>query len=218
MTGEVDKMDIANKVRQVLGKINGRAKVVAASKYVDAAEITELAANGIMAMGENRVDALLGKKGRVPVGVEWHFIGSLQSRKVKEAINEISCLHSLDRLSLAKEIEKHRQEPLDCLVQVNVSGEASKQGITPEELPGFLSALAGYPKIRVTGLMTMAPNTDDKEAVRACFAGLRKLRDVANAQGFSQLKELSMGMSNDYLIAIEEGATIVRLGSVLFED
>lgn len=210
-------MNIKKNVKNVLDQIEGRARIVAASKYVAASEISELYESGIALMGENRVEAFLEKKNMVDAPVEWHFIGTLQSRKAKNVINEISCLHSLDRLSLANEIEKHRQSPLECFVQVNVANEASKQGIAAEELLDFLEALKSYEKIKVTGLMAMAPHTEDENEQRAVFRALRKLKDEAVQAGHSQLSELSMGMSNDYLIAIEEGATIVRLGSVLFE-
>jgi len=211
-------MNIQQNVQKVQSQINGRAKVVAASKYVDAQALTQLYQSGIKDMGENRADAMLEKMKQLEAPVTWHFIGTLQTRKVRDMINEISCLHSLDRLSLAKEIEKHRETPLDCLVQVNVSGEGSKQGITPDALEGFLEALKPYGKINVTGLMIMAPNADDEAMIRSCFRGLRQLRDQVIEKGYGQVRELSMGMSNDYLIALEEGATMVRLGSVLFED
>ena len=211
-------MDIEKNVKKVLGQIGGRARVVAASKYVQAPEMAILYQQGITIMGENRVDSLLRKKKELSLPVQWHFIGTLQSRKVKEVINEISCLHSLDRLSLAKEINKHRLQPLDCLVQVNVSGEASKQGIKPGELLDFLEALKPYGLIRVTGLMTMASNTEDAGVVSACFNQLARLKEKAVAHGYGQIQELSMGMSNDYLLALKEGATMVRLGSVLFEN
>ena len=209
-------MKIEKNVKELLDELGSKARIVAASKYADASQIKILYNSGITCMGENRVEALLEKKHQLTFPIEWHFIGTLQTRKVKQVINEITCLHSLDRLSLAAAIEKHRQKPLDCLVQVNVSGESTKQGIQPEELLPFLKSVEGYEKVNIIGLMTMAPHTDEAAVIRKTFAGLRVLRDQAAALGYP-LRELSMGMSNDYQIAIEEGATMVRLGSVLFD-
>ena len=134
-------------------------------------------------------------------------------------INEIACLHSLDRLSLAKEIQKYRQEPLPCFIQVNVSEEESKHGLNVEEVIPFIEALKRYPIIEVIGLMTMAPHTDDENVIRDCFKKLKQLQTTISISGFAKnCLMLSMGMSNDYQIAIEEGATHIRLGSVLFQD
>ena len=168
-------------------------------------------------MGENRVDALLEKKAQLSLPIEWHFIGTLQSRKVKDVINEIACLHSLDRLSLAKEIQKYRQESLPCFIQVNVSQEESKHGLSVEEVIPFIEALKQYPVIQVMGLMTMAPHTNDEGVIRDCFKKLKQLQvSLLERQLDIDGSMLSMGMSNDYMIAIEEGATHIRLGSVLF--
>lgn len=180
--------------------------IVAATKYANSKQIMELYENGITKMGENRVDSLLEKKTQIDLPIEWHFIGTLQTRKVKEVINEIVCLHSLDRLSLAKEIQKHRQEPLSCFVQVNITGEESKHGLSQEEVIPFLESLKDYPIIKVIGFMTMAPHTDDEKVIRDCFKKLRQLQlhiSKQNLQGVD-CDNLSMGMSNDYLIAIEE--------------
>ena len=150
--------------------------IVAATKYVNANQMEELFESGITMMGENRVDALLEKKAQMTLPIEWHFIGTLQSRKVKDMINEIACLHSLDRLSLAKEIQKYRQEPLPCFIQVNVSEEESKHGLNVEEVIPFIEALKRYPIIEVIGLMTMAPHTDDENVIRDCFKKLKQLQ------------------------------------------
>lgn len=194
--------------------------IVAATKYADPEQMIALFESGITMMGENRVDSLLEKKCQLSLPIEWHFIGTLQSRKVKDVINEIACLHSLDRLSLAKEIQKYRQQPLPCFIQVNVSGEKSKHGLRSEEVIPFLQALKEYPIIKVIGLITMAPNTEDETIVRDCFKSLKQLQvsiSQLNLEGV-ECSNLSMGMSNDYTIAIEEGATHIRLGSILFQD
>ena len=149
--------------------------------------------------------------------VSWHYIGNIQSRKVRDIVDDISYLHSLSRKSIAKEIQKRASKPVNCFVQVNVSGEESKSGVAPEELESFINDLASYDKIRVVGLMTMAPNTEDEELIRSVFSEMRVLRDRLKEKNMPQAPctELSMGMSNDYSIAIEEGATFVRIGTAL---
>ena len=132
-------------------------------------------------------------------------------------INDIDVLHSLDRLSLAREIEKYRQKPLKCLIQVNISGETTKHGLEKDQVLPFLKQLQSFSKIEVVGLMTMAPQTTDEATIRTCFRELKILQEMIRLT-YHQCTELSMGMSNDYLIAIEEGATYVRLGSILFQD
>lgn len=200
--------------------VNSEAvNIVAATKYANANQILELFESGITMMGENRVDALLDKKTQLSLPIEWHFIGTLQSRKVKDVINEIECLHSLDRLSLATEIQKYRQEPLPCFIQVNVSKEESKHGLSIEEVIPFIEALKQYPVIQVIGLMTMAPHTNDEGVIRDCFKKLKQLQvSISECHLEVNCSMLSMGMSNDYMIAIEEGATHIRLGSGLFQD
>lgn len=200
--------------------VNSEAvNIVAATKYANANQILDLFESGVTMMGENRVDALLDKKTQLSLPIEWHFIGTLQSRKVKDVINEIECLHSLDRLSLATEIQKYRQEPLPCFIQVNVSKEESKHGLSIEEVIPFIEALKQYPVIQVIGLMTMAPHTNDEGVIRDCFKKLKQLQvSISECHLEVNCSMLSMGMSNDYMIAIEEGATHIRLGSVLFQD
>ena len=154
---------------------------------------------------------------RYKVDAIWHFIGNVQSRKVKEIINQIDYLHSVDRMSIVKEIQKRANHTVDCFVQVNVSGEASKSGVTPDELESFIEEVAAYDKIRIIGLMTMAPFTEDMDEIRTVFRSLRELRDGISAKNLphAPCTQLSMGMSNDFIIAIEEGATHVRIGTAL---
>lgn len=146
-----------------------------------------------------------------------HFIGSLQTRKVKEVINDIDYFHALDRLKLAKEINKRAQHKVKCFVQVNVSGETSKQGIALDEVDTFIKDLEQYENIEITGLMTMAPYTDDEPYIKDLFKSLRAKRDEIKALNlnFAPCTELSMGMSNDYHLAAEEGASFVRIGTKL---
>lgn len=196
--------------------------VIAVTKYVSLSRTESVLQSGLLHIGENRwQDAkekweALGEKG---LGI-WHFIGHLQTNKVKEVVGRFHMLHSLDRMSLAKEVDKRASQlgvTLPCFVQVNVSGEDSKYGLPPEELFLFLEELQALRHIEAVGLMTMAPHEDDPERTRPVFRELRRLRDTANENGSCRkpLMHLSMGMSNDFEIAVEEGATWVRLGSVL---
>ena len=146
-----------------------------------------------------------------------HFIGSLQSRKVKEVINDIDYLHALDRLSLAKEINKRADHEIACFVQVNVSGEESKHGIALNEVNHFIEQMKQYDNIKIVGLMTMAPYTDDTAYIRQLFKQLRLKRDeIKNLKlDYAPCDDLSMGMSNDYAIAVEEGASFIIIVTIL---
>ncbi|MGG6309942.1 YggS family pyridoxal phosphate-dependent enzyme [Paenibacillus macerans] len=194
--------------------------IVAVTKYVRADSTRAVLEEGIGHIGENRPQTAVPKWEALGGQGVWHFIGHLQSNKVKDIIGRFQYIHSLDRLSLAKELEK-RAEALDttisAFVQVNVSGEASKQGITPETAAEFLRETAGLSRVKIIGLMTMAPIEEDPERTRPVFRRLRELRDELNALGVARepLTELSMGMSGDFEVAIEEGATWVRLGTLL---
>jgi pyridoxal phosphate enzyme (YggS family) len=175
--------------------------VVAATKYVSAAELGALAEAGVEVVGENRAQDLEAKHAAYGDAFRWHFIGHLQSRKAKTVNAICELCHSLSSESAARKLE------IPALVEVNLSGEQSKSGIAPEALPAFLEL---YPDIR--GLMTMPPETRDPEASRPYF---RRLRELAEE---NELKELSMGTSQDWRVAVEEGATLVRLGSILYRD
>ena len=192
-------------------------KIIAVTKQVDVERTLEAIDAGVMHLGENRPEGLQMKLVAIDKPAKWHFIGSLQTRKVKQVINDIDYLHSLDRLSLADEIEKRATNVVKCFVQANVSGEESKHGLAREEVIPFIKQLAGHSKIEVVGLMTMAPNTDDETVVRQVFRELKVLQQEVVQLGLSYApcKELSMGMSNDYEIAVEEGATFVRIGTAL---
>ncbi|WP_025785132.1 YggS family pyridoxal phosphate-dependent enzyme [Sporosarcina sp. D27] len=200
-----------------VGRKRDEVTVIAVTKQVSEERTQNVLDEGIIHLGENRPEGLIAKQHTIPQGAVWHFIGNVQSRKVKEIIERIDYLHSLDRLSLAKEIQKRAVEPVDCFVQVNVSFEDSKSGLSPAETLGFIEALRDYDKIRVIGLMTMAPLTEDQDTIRKVFRDLRELRDelAAKKMQHAPLTKLSMGMSNDYSIAIEEGATHVRIGAAL---
>ncbi|HET7577838.1 MAG TPA: YggS family pyridoxal phosphate-dependent enzyme [Bacillales bacterium] len=199
------------------GRNPQQVKVIAVTKYVSEETAKAALEAGIRNIGENRDKGFLEKREALGDEAVWHFIGSLQSRKVKNIIDHVDYLHSLDRLSLAKEIEKRATNTVRCFIQVNVSGEDSKHGLSPDEVVPFIEKLADFQKIQVVGLMTMAPYTDDREKVRSVFAGLRDLAESVRSKkwGHAPCTELSMGMSNDFEIAVEEGATFVRIGTAL---
>lgn len=192
-------------------------KIVAVTKEVDVARTKEVLEAGLVHLGENRPEGLHTKLEQIKSGAHWHYIGTLQTRKVKQIINEIDYLHSLDRLSLAEEIEKRAEKPVKCFIQANVSGEESKHGLSRNEVIPFIKQLASYSKIEIVGLMTMAPNTENEDVIRGVFRELKNLQQevVALQLAYAPCTELSMGMSNDYEIAIEEGATFVRIGTAL---
>jgi len=203
-------------VQKVLAEAPDRT-IVAATKYADVEDIKELVDLGINDIGENRVEAFLEKYEVLhDLDIIWHFIGHLQSKKVKKIINQIDYLHSLDRLSVAEEIQKFRKLPLKCFVEVNVSGEISKNGLEPKEVSAFCENLRKYDKIQVVGLMGIAELTYDETVIESQFNKLADLKISLNDAGFENIKYLSMGMSNDYEIAMRCGSTHLRLGSMLF--
>ncbi|MCO4330842.1 YggS family pyridoxal phosphate-dependent enzyme [Staphylococcus hyicus] len=192
-------------------------RVIAVTKYVTIERAKEAYDAGIRDFGENRIEGFLEKKAALPNDVTMHFIGSLQSRKVKDVIDDIDYLHALDRDSLAKEISKRATHTIKCFVQVNVAGEDSKHGLSLDEVVPFIENLSNYSHIEVVGLMTMAPYTDDESQLKDIFTQLKSKRDDIQALNlhYAPCTELSMGMSNDYAIATEAGATYVRIGSSL---
>lgn len=194
--------------------------LIAVTKYASVEKTRELLDAGIHHFGENRDQEFLRKHAIFGDRPTWHFIGTLQSRKVKHVIPYIDYLHSLDRLSLAREIEKRATRPVNCFVQVNVSGEESKHGLAPENVLSFIESLYDFKKIHIVGLMTMAPYTQDERLLRRVFRDLKQLQEDVQKRGLDHAPctELSMGMSNDFTIAIEEGATMIRIGRKLVGD
>ena len=220
-------MEVSRNLQVIQEKIDNAAKragrnakdvkIIAVTKYVSIERTIEAIHAGITNIGENRPEGLIAKQEGIKERPIWHYIGSLQTRKVKQVIDRVDILHSLDRLSLAEEIEKRSTRQIDCFVQVNVSGEDTKHGIQPQDAIKFVQQLAEFKKIRVLGLMTMAPFTDDDKEIRTCFRKLKELQVKIQKMMLpnAPCTELSMGMSNDYEIAIEEGATMVRIGTAL---
>ena len=190
------------------GREPGEVEILAAVKYLPAEELDALADGGVTVVGENRAQELAAKAAAVPDRFTWDFIGQLQSRKVKEILPHVRYIPSVASDSALAQLERHGGADTQVLIEVNVAGEAGKSGIAPDELPGFLDRCP----VSVVGLMTMPPFTSDPEKSRPHFAALRRL---AEAHG---LLELSMGTSQDYVVAAQEGATIVRLGTTLFRD
>lgn len=188
------------------GRDPAQVQLLAAVKYVPAEELPVLAEAGIELVGENRAQDLLAKVQAHPGLFTWDFIGHLQSRKVRQVLPHVRLIHSVASESVLEQLARHAPPETEVLLEVNVAGEAGKSGIAPEELDGYLERSP----VRVAGLMTMPPQTDDPKASRPHFAALREL---AARHG---LRELSMGTSQDYTIAVQEGATIVRLGSTLY--
>lgn len=195
-------------------------KLVAVTKSVDSEEAAELVDLGVYDLAENRVDKLLEKKAALGdnANIKWHLIGNLQRRKVKNVINEIDYFHALENEKLAAEINKRAEKVVKCFIEINISGEESKHGIKAENLVEFVALLANYEKIEVVGLMTMAPLESSEIEVREIFSKLKKLQEKIEQQEipYAPCHELSMGMSQDFQIAIESGATFVRIGTALF--
>lgn len=195
-------------------------KLVAVTKSVDSEEAAELVDLGVYDLAENRVDKLLEKKAALGdnVNIKWHLIGNLQRRKVKNVINEIDYFHALENEKLAAEINKRAEKVVKCFIEINISAEESKHGIKAENLVEFVALLANYEKIEVVGLMTMAPLESSEIEVREIFSKLKKLQEKIEQQEipYAPCHELSMGMSQDFQIAIESGATFVRIGTALF--
>ena len=205
------------------GRGTGEARVLVASKYYDVDQISALAETGADLLGENRADDLVRKQEIFGDRFEWHFIGHLQSRKAKTVVSRVSLIHSVDSIKLVEELAKRAPEggTVEILVQVNVSGEESKYGVAEGEVEALLEAAAQTGGLVLArGFMTLAPLVEDPEDVRYVFAKLRAIRDSLR-QSWSphfDLSELSMGMSGDFAVAVEEGATLVRIGRVLLEE
>lgn len=192
--------------------------IVAATKYGDATDVKELYDQGINNIGENRTNAFLEKYDLLhDLDITWHFIGHLQSKKVKTVIDKIDFLHSLDRVSLADEIQKYRKLPLNCFIEVNIADEDSKYGLAVDEVVSFYQKIKNYDKIRVIGLMGMASLTEDTDLIHSQFEKLVYLKEELNKNYDGLIEYLSMGMTNDYKIALKLGATHLRLGSILFK-
>jgi pyridoxal phosphate enzyme (YggS family) len=223
---------IAQRVQSVLSAIRSaaeksgrhpdRVRLVAATKTVTVERIREGIDAGLSILGENRVQEALPKvEALARATVRWHFIGHLQRRKVRSVVGLFDIIHSVGSLELAQEIDRRAQEvgrPQDILCEVNIGGESTKTGFRPEDLVELVSTMGPLVHIRIKGLMAIPPQTAEAESARPYFIRIRELAAAIAAQRIPgvAMDELSMGMSNDYEVAIQEGATLVRVGSAIF--
>lgn len=216
------KSEIINSCKKV-NRENG-INLIAVTKTVDIDAINEAIESGITDVGENKPQELARKYDVIGDKVRWHQIGSLQTNKVKYIIDKVYMIHSIDRLSLCEEIQKRAEKinkTINCLIQVNISEEESKQGISKDEAIDFIKTISEkYKNIKVKGLMTMAPYTEDESIIRDTFKWLKDLSEEISRENIENvyMDELSMGMSNDFKIAVEEGSTLVRVGTYIFGE
>ena len=211
-------MNIRNQIKSILNDIDKRAMLVVVSKTRNFDEIREAYDSGQKCFGENRVQELVDKYEKLPKDIEWHMIGHLQKNKVKYISSFITLIHSLDRLSLASEIDKNAKKNnriIDCLIQLKISKEDTKFGLNIQELDLFMERLREFQNINVIGLMGMATFTDDKNLINNEFKEIRKQFDKLKSTN-KNLRILSIGMSDDYLIGIKNGSNMVRIGSKIF--
>jgi hypothetical protein len=202
----LDAVRVRENLARVREELPKGVQILAAVKYVPLEELGTLAEAGVELVGENRAQDLEAKASAYPGAFRWHFIGQLQSRKVKQLLPHVELIHSVASDSALRQLGRHGDDTTTVLVEVNTAGEEGKAGIAPADLGAFIERCP----VRVAGLMTMPPFTEDPETSRPHFAALREL---AREHG---LRELSMGTSQDYRVAAEEGATIVRLGTSLY--
>jgi pyridoxal phosphate enzyme (YggS family) len=218
------EMDIKRNIESIIAQLSGtQARLVAVSKTQPLEKIREAYDAGHRMFGENRVQEMVTKHAALPADIEWHLIGHLQTNKVKQIVPFVSLIHSVDSEKLLAEIDKQGAKAsrvVPCLLQVHIAREETKFGFGPEELEAFVGSgrILKYANAAIVGLMGMATLTDDREKVREEFRGLRVLFDklkASRAQGL-EMKELSMGMSSDFEVAVQEGSTLVRIGTSIF--
>ena len=222
---------ISENIKSIREKIDNAAQkagrdpkdvlLLAVSKTVDVPRIKAAVAEGLDELGENHVQEIMEKYEPMGPDVKWHMIGHLQTNKVKYIIDKVKLIHSVESLKLAEEINKQAKKHglvMDILVEINMAKEESKYGIMPEDAPAFIESLSSLENIRVRGLMTVAPNVENGEENRVYFRNLKKLLVDINAKNINNINMdvLSMGMTGDYITAVEEGATIVRVGTGIF--
>jgi PLP dependent protein len=200
------------------GRPAGAVELLAATKYVSPEDMPLLAEAGIQLVGENRTDALAAKQALHSDRFTWDFIGALQSRKARDVVDRVRLVHAVESLSAAEQLARRAERDVACLIEVGIAGESQKAGVAPDELVGFLEACVPLERLQVEGLMTMPPLAENPETSRAHFAALRELASTLEGRfaGRFSFERLSMGTSQDFAVAVEEGATIVRLGSVLY--
>ena len=211
-------MSIRDNILKIKEEIGDEAKLVAVSKTRSTKEINDAYNSGQKIFGENRVQEIVEKQKLLPDDIEWHMIGHLQKNKVKYISSFISLIHSLDRISLAKEIDKYAKKSnrkIDCLIQLKISSEDTKFGLDTSLLDDFYSDIQKYENINIVGLMGMASFTEDQQKISDEFSQIKELYDSMSLNN-SKLKFLSIGMSNDYRLAIKKGSNMIRVGSKIF--
>ena len=211
-------MSIKNQISIINNEIKDKADLIAVSKTRSVEQIIEAYNQGQKKFGENRVHEIVEKYNNLPKDIEWHMIGHLQKNKVKHISKFISLIHSLDRLSLAKEIDKNAMKEnrsIDCLIQIKISNDESKYGLNPEQLDSFYTDLKEFENINTVGLMAMATYTKDQSLIADEFKKMEKLfKEMKTID--SNFKILSIGMSDDYQLAINNGSNMIRVGSKIF--
>jgi PLP dependent protein len=216
----LDAAAVAENLGRIRGLVGPDVEILAATKYVEADDLPALHAAGVTLVGENRTDALIPKQERFGDLFTWDFIGHVQSRKVRDIVGRVRLIHAVDSLSACEQLERRRAPgtTVDSLLQVNVAGEDTKSGVAPAEVDAFLESAAPLAGVRFRGLMTMPPAVSDPELARPWFAALRDVRDRLEPawRGRHEFTHLSMGTSQDFAVAAQEGATIVRVGGVLY--
>ena len=210
---------IRKDIKEFLNTLPKGITLVAATKYGDVDDLKELYSNGVFNFGENRVDAFLNKyEALKDLNIKWHFIGHLQRNKAHLVLDKIDYLHSLDSLELVKTINKYRLSHLNCFVEVSINLEENKNGVPYYEVKDFVKECLKYPKVNIVGLMMMAVANSSEESLHNQFRKLKEIKDDLEKELNISLPYLSMGMSDDYKVAVAEGATHIRLGRVLFNQ
>lgn len=209
-------MSITSEIQRLHSELPASTKLVAVSKFHPVEAVLEAYAAGQRIFGESRVQELCEKQPLLPQDIEWHFIGHLQTNKIKQIVPFVTLIHGVDSAKLLREINKEAEKigrVVPCLLQIYVAQEETKFGLTPDECRALVSELDHYPFVQIRGLMGMASLTEDENQIRGEFSRLKDLYDELKTPTF---KELSMGMSDDYLLAVECGSTMVRIGSRIF--
>jgi len=218
--------DVNSRIKAACKKANretGEITLVCVTKGVDPYRISEIFIHGIKNIGESRIQEAQKKRNEVLPGARWHLVGHLQTNKAKDAVKIFDMVHSVDSMDLAQKIDKEAKKIdkiIEILIQVNTSGEEQKYGINPDTVKDFLRGASQLSNIKISGLMTITPQAEDPETVRPYLRALRELSESVKAESIPniEMKYLSMGMSQDFEVAIQEGANILRIGTAIFKD
>lgn len=217
----INVLERIKRAARKVGRDPSEVTLVAAAKSVEIKKIKEAISGGVKAIGENYVKEAAEKIKKIKdSSVKWHLIGHLQKNKAKDAVTLFDVIESVDSLELAKELSKRAQGPIDVFIEINIAREKTKTGVAPDHAVKFAKEISALPNLTLTGLMCIPPASETPEGARPYFVALRRLAERINKEHFPgvALKQLSMGMSSDYETAIEEGATIVRVGTAVFGE